>query len=389
MTSMIRAATVRTYRQFSQAIGREMGEALKHKLEKVPDACWLVGAPIQGLEDLIKGICEAAGTNQIIGCTTSGEISSDGQGFNSAVLGGVVSDCIEFEFIRVQGLAADSELAGRKLAESFSAVPRYLQIFSDGLTGNGCALLKGIADGFQSNVPVAGGAAGDNGDFQKTFQFDRGRIYSDAACGIAFYGDFKLGTAVRSGWVPIGLSKQVTKARGKVVYELNGEPALNVFERFLGQHAEKLPAIGVEYPLGFMKPARAGHQDLQYILRATMSVDRRERSITFAGEIPEGAMVNLTCGDKDSILAAADTAAREARIAIGSTIPEFIFCYSCMARRIVLGSRTGEEIQRIREQFGPQIPILGFYSYGEYCPIGMDACNDLHNETITLSVLGS
>jgi hypothetical protein len=389
MTRMIRAATVRTYHQFSRSTGREMGEALKQKLGQVPDACWLFCAPLRGLGDLIKGICEAAGTNQIIGCTTSGEISSEGQGINSAVLGGVVSDCIEFEFIRVQGLAEDSTAAGRKLAESFSAVPRYLQIFSDGLTGNGCALLKGIADGFHSIVPVAGGAAGDNGDFQKTFQFDRGRIYSDSVCGIAFHGDFKLGTAVRSGWVPIGLSKQVTRARGKVVYELNGEPALNVFERFLGQHAEKLPAIGVEYPLGFMKPAKDGHQDHQYILRATMSVDRQERSITFAGEIPEGAWVNLTCGDKDSILAAADTAAREARAAIGDAAPELIFCYSCMARRIVLGSRTGEEIERIREQFGPQIPILGFYSYGEYCPIGAEACSDLHNETITLSILGS
>ena len=389
MTRMIRAATAKTYRQFSKSTGREVGEALIQQLGQVPDACWLFCAPLQGLDDLIKGICEAVGTDQIIGCTTSGEISSHGQSINSAVLGGIVADSIEFEFVRVQGLAADSEAAGRKLAESFSNPPRYLQIFSDGLTGNGCALLKGIADGFDTNVPVAGGAAGDNGDFNKTFQFDHGRIYSDAVCGVGFYGDFRLGTAVRSGWVPIGLSKKVTRARGKVVYELNGEPALNVFERFLGQHAEKLPAIGVEYPLGFMKPAGNGHQDHQYILRATMSVDRQERSITFAGEIPEGAMVNLTCGDKESVLAATDTAAREARAALGDANPELVFCYSCMARRIVLGSRTGEEIVRIREQFGPQIPILGFYSYGEYCPIGAEACNDLHNETITLSVLGS
>ena len=59
---------------------------------------------------------------------------------------------------------------------------------------------------------------------------------------------------MRRGWAPIGLSKQVTRGRGKTVYELNGEPALDVFERFLGQHAEKLPAIGVQYPLGFIKP---------------------------------------------------------------------------------------------------------------------------------------
>lgn len=126
------------------------------------------------------------------------------------------------------------------------------------------------------------------------------------------------------------------------------------------------------------------------MLRASMSVDHQERSIRFAGEIPEGAMVNLTCGDKTSILEAAGMAAREARSAIGITTPEVIFCFSCMARRIVLGSRTTEEIARIRAEFGPEIPIVGFYSYGEFCPVaGPEAINCLHNESITLSVLGS
>jgi hypothetical protein len=60
-----------------------------------------------------------------------------------------------------------------------------------------------------------------------------------------------------------------------------------------------------------------------------------------------------------------------------------------MARKIVLGRRTEEEIEQVRAQFGPQIPIIGFYSYGEFCPVGPVAPSHLHNETITLSVLGA
>ncbi len=386
---MLRAATIRSYNKFTRNAGRQMGEALLQQLEQTPKACWLFCAPLDGIEELIKGISEGVGTDQIIGCTTSGEISNSGLSINSAVLGGIVSDCIDFEIISVQGLAKDSAAAGRQLADSFSTTPRLLQIFSDGLTGNGCGILRGIDGIFGDSVPVMGGAAGDNGGFVKTLQFSRGRIYSDAVCGIAFYGDFQMGTGVQSGWAPIGLSKQVTRALGKTVYELNGEPALNVFERFLGQHAEKLPAIGVEYPLGFLKRASdANHAD-SYVLRATMSVDRKERSITFAGEIHEGAMVNMTCGDKISILAAAETAAKQAQSALGDTNPEVIFCYSCMARKIVLGSRTEEEIERIRTLFGPKVPIIGFYSYGEFCPTGAAPSNSLHNETITLTVLGN
>lgn len=386
---MLRAATVKTYNKFTRTIGRQMGEALQRELGQCPNTCWLFCPPLPGLEQMIKGICEGTGTDQLIGCTTAGEISNSGLSINSAVLGGIVSDTLNFQIVTVQGLEKDSVAAGRHLAASFSSAPRYLQVFSDGLTGNGCAILRGIADVLGVNVPVSGGAAGDNGNFVKTFQFGRDRIYSDAICGIGFYGDFKLGTGVKSGWAPIGLAKQVTRARGKTVYELNGEPALNVFERFLGQHAEKLPAIGVEYPLGFTSFLEGSDEQGQYVLRATMSVDRKERSITFAGEIPEGAMVNMTCGDKTSILKAAEAAAREARCAIGDTPPKVVFCYSCMARKIVLGRRTEGEIEQVQAQFGPQIPIIGFYTYGEFSPVGPVAPSHLHNETITLSVLGT
>ena len=386
---MLQAATVRSNEKFTRAVGRRMGETVHRQLNQVPKACWLFCAPLDGLEDLLSGVCEGAGTELVIGCTTAGEISNDGLSINSAVLAGVACDCIDFEIAVVQDLGKDSASAGRKLAQSFSAPPKYLQIFSDGLTGNGCAILEGIGSVLGVHTPVCGGAAGDNGNFKKTLLFSHGRMYTDALCGIAFRGDFQFGTGVRSGWAPIGLAKQVTRARGNVVYELNGEPALSVFERFLGQHARKLPAIGVEYPLGFMMPSgRPGQEDF-FVLRASMSVDRKQRAIVFAGDIPEGVMVHMTCGDKASILHAAETAAKEARSAIGETTPEIVFCYSCMARKIVLGGRTEDGIKRVRAQIGSQVPIIGFYSYGEFCPVGPASPSYMHNETITLTVMGT
>lgn len=385
---MFQAASIRTDQNFSRGTGRQIGEALRKQLNCTPKACWLFCAPLDGIEDLLQGISEGVGTDQIVGCTSAGEISNEGLGFNSAVLAGIASDHIDFEIVSIQGLEKNSEEAGRKLAEAFSNTPQCLQIFSDGLTGNGCALLKGIASVWGDRIPVTGGAAGDNDNFIKALQFGNGRIYSDSVCGIAFYGDFRLGMGVRSGWAPIGVSKMVTKAQGKVVYELNGEPALNVYERFLGQHADKLPAIGVEYPLGFISPSAHTDEEDHYVLRATMSVDRKERSIAFAGEIPEGVVVNLTCGDKTSVLGAAETAAQMAQSAIGQATPQIIFCYSCMARKIVLGRRTEEEIERVQAQFDSHVPLIGFYTYGEFCPVGCAAQNYLHNESIALSAIG-
>lgn len=384
---MLKAATVRSMDEFSRRTGRQMGEMLQQQLGRPPSACWLFCAPLENLEELHQGICESIGTDLLIGCTSDGEISNQGMSINSAVLGGIATDQIEFEIAAVPDLSRDSEQAGRELARSFSRKPQYMQIFSDGLTGNGCGILRGIA-AVDSSLPVSGGTAGDNGKFVKTMQFAGDKIYTDSVCGIAFYGNFRLGTGVRSGWTPIGLARKVTRASGNVLYELNGEPALNVFERFLGRHAEKLPAIGVEYPLGLLERWGDVGQEDYHLLRATMSVNREERSITFAGEIPEGAVVNLTCGDIDSILEAAEKAAALARSELGDTSPALIFCYSCMARKIMLGRRSEEEIERVRTQIGPQVPIFGFYSYGEFCRVTPWSPNYFHNETITLSVLG-
>ncbi|MBC8417108.1 MAG: FIST C-terminal domain-containing protein, partial [Desulfobacterales bacterium] len=122
--------------------------------------------------------------------------------------------------------------------------------------------------------------------------------------------------------------------------------------------------------------------------RATMSVNRQEGSITFAGEIPEGAMVRLTCGDNTSILEAAGKAAQLAMADMGKKTLAMIFVYSCMARKLVLGRRTREEIEHIRQEVGTGIPMVGFYTYGEYCRIRRHGPSLLHNETVTISVIG-
>ena len=108
-----------------------------------------------------------------------------------------------------------------------------------------------------------------------------------------------------------------------------------------------------------------------------------------AGEVPEGATAYLTCGDRTSILNATAKAIRLAIKDLGQKKrPALIFFYSCMARKTLLGLRTREEIERVRSQFDPTVPTLGFYSYGEYCRVKRNGPNLLHNETATISVIG-
>ncbi|MFH1114932.1 MAG: FIST N-terminal domain-containing protein [Pseudomonadota bacterium] len=385
---MFEAATVSSGKPFTKEVGKRLGEGLVLHLGGRPTACWLFAVPSGGIGDLLLGVHEAVGTDAVVGCTTDGEISTGGFGTDSAVLAGVVTDQIQFHVVSAQGLGKDPLEAGRRIAVKLPPEVSYVQIFSDGLTGNGCAILRGIASVLGEDVPIAGGTAGDAGRFRQTWQFHGPRVLTDSVTAIGFTGDFTVGTGVSSGWSPVGTVKIVTRARANVVYELNGEPALDVFKRFLGRHADKLPAVGVEYPLGIVSKPGAPGEEEYHLIRATMSVSREEGSISFAGEIPEGAAVRLTCGDNDSILKATEEAVRRALAGLGAARPRMVFFYSCMARRIVLGRRTKEETEVLYRTLNKRLPLIGFYTYGEYCRLRAGGPSLFHNETATVSIIG-
>lgn len=385
---MFRAATVVSKEPCSRSSGERLGKALLEVLGCSPTSCWLFSTPSHKLKELVRGIVHAVGVVNLVGCTTDGEISSVGLSTGSVVLCGIATDRIEFHIACAAGLGKDSEAAGKRLGAQLPSTVRHIQVFSDGLTGNGCAILRGLSSTVGSDVPIAGGTAGDNGEFRNTWQFFGADVLTDAVVAVGLSGGFSLGTGVSSGWSPIGIAKKVTKASGNIVYELNGQPALEVYERFLGKHADKLPSVGVEYPLGLVDGVGDPCEDDFHLLRATMSVNRSDGSIVFAGEVPEGSMVRLTCGDHASVLDAAERAALSALADLGNSTPAMVFFYSCMARKIVLGRRTREEIDRIRLAVGPKPPIVGFYTYGEYCRTRRGGPSLLHNETATVTVIG-
>jgi hypothetical protein len=385
---MFKAATVLSKEPFSIDSGRNFAEVLIQKLGRQPDGCWLYCSPEPGMEELLAGICSIIETPNLIGCTTDGEISDMGLTSGSAVLGGFFSDHIECCVVSSENIDRNSEQAGKDLARKLPDSVKYIQLLSDGLTGNGCALLRGIFSVLEEGVSVVGGTAGDAGQFLQTWQFAGNRVLTNSAVALGFMGEFKVSEGIQAGWSPIGLPKKVTRASGNILYELNGEPALEVFKRFLGKHAVGLPAVGVEYPLGIISRCADGSEDDYYLLRATMSVNHDDGSLGFAGEIPEGSMVQLTCGDISSILEATRKAVAIAREGLGDTPPGMVFYFGCNARKTVLGLRTKEEYALIREGFGRDVPILGFYTYGEFCRVGCGGPCLLHNETAVVSVLG-
>jgi hypothetical protein len=388
---MVHAATVSFVGKYTTRNGEQLGQRLLAELGQPPNACWLFGARREGLESFVQGISNAVKTSKLVGCTTDGEVSGNGFNMDSAILAGVVSKKLSFDVASVANLSADSESAGRTLAQKLPSTVKYILLFSDGITGNGCALLRGMQSILDPGIPICGGTAADGNRFQQTFQFVNNQVLTDAAVAIGFSGEFQIGFGIGSGWSPVGIGRTVTKANGTILYELDNEPALEVYKRCLGKHAEKLPGVGVEYPLALIEEKYSCmiHDYYPFLLRATMAVYPQDGSIKFAGEIPQGTVVRLTCGDHQAILEATRRAVNQAKFDLGQAKPALAFLFSCMARKIILGRHIRDEIQIIKDELGPGVPIVGFYSYGEYSPIKLGAPSLLHNETASISILGN
>jgi len=67
--------------------------------------------------------------------------------------------------------------------------------------------------------------------------------------------------------------------------------------------------------------------------------------------------------------------------------PQLALLVSCEGRKLVMNQRVGEEIECVQEEVGLQTAITGFYFYGEMILFSGNTFCDLHNQTMTLTLI--
>lgn len=341
-------------------------------------------------------LAEVAGNIPTIGSSTDGEITGAGLSVDSVCVFLIASRNVKAEALAAESLGKDSFAASAAVARQLRTPnARVFFVLADGLTGNGSAVIRAAQEVLGTSFVIAGGTSGDRGRFVKTWQICNGVAYTDALVGMMLSSSspLQVGFGVMSGWRPIGVAKVVTEAVANTVFRIEGETALDVYSSFLGEKASELPAIGVEYPFALVDDSglvdeRGLRDGEEYILlRAPMSVDRATGAVTFAAEIPQGAKVKMTRAKSDEIIEGSREAARRAVANLGGA-PDAVFFFSCMARKIVLGRRTNKEIEAAQEVFGSDVPLIGFYTYGEIGNCGTKKPEArFHNETATFLAL--
>jgi hypothetical protein len=196
------------------------------------------------------------------------------------------------------------------------------------------------------------------------------------------YGDrLKVGFGSLGGWDAFGPERVVTRSKANILYELDGQPALALYKKYLGDHAKDLPASGLLFPLSLKTSAGDS------VVRTILGVNEAEDSLTFAGDMPQGGHARLMKANFDRLIDGAIGAAQTSYAAIGSTSPELALLISCVGRKLVLKQRIEEEVEGVREVLGPEAVLAGFYSYGEISPFNPSAKCELHNQTMTITTL--
>lgn len=331
----------------------------------------------------INQIVKAFPNSVIMGSSSAGEI------FGTKVSDGTLSVAIcRFEKTKIKvascevGQAVNSINVGRKIGEELHANDLAgIFVLSDGLSVNGSALVTGLYE-LCPNIPITGGLAADGDRFKKTWVIHAGKPVANYVTAVGFYGPhFNMSHGSQGGWDIFGLERRITKSSENVLYELDGRPALDVYKEYLGEKAAGLPAAALLFPLQL----RTNRNSQKSIVRTILSIDEATKSMTFAGNIPEGYLAQMMRANFDRLI---DGAANAASNVVGmhkSKEPSLTVAISCVGRRLVLGERIEEEVEATLANLPPRSQQVGFYSYGEISPLVKgDAC-ELHNQTMTLT----
>lgn len=272
------------------------------------------------------------------------------------------------------GLALAMQLPGYELV--------HVLVLTTGLDVNGTELVDGIKSGLPEGVEVTGGLTGDGNRFQRTLVIADGEPEEHRVAAVGFYGQrLKVGHGCLGGWDPFGPDRLITRSRGNVLYELDGHSALALYKQYLGEHAADLPASALLFPLALH---REGEADVE-LVRAIMSVNEEEQSITFAGDVPAGRYARMMRANFDRLVEGAAGAARLAQASMAGNGIQLALLISCVARKLVLAQRIEEEVEGVRDILGPSAVLAGFYSYGEISPYTPSARCELHNQTMTIT----
>jgi hypothetical protein len=318
----------------------------------------------------------------IMGCSTAGEIFNQQVTDNTLTATAIYFEKTTVKFASIDIL--DCRECYRQAAALAGMVPheglKHVFLLAEGIHVNGSKLVAGLRDHLPKDITITGGLSGDGDRFKETYVIANQYATKHRVSLAAFYGNhIKIGYASAGGWDSFGMERLVTRSSDNILYELDGKPVLDLYKEYLGEYCKSLPLSAFYFPLSIRSK-----NNKYNMVRTILGLNEAERSLVFAGDIPEGHYVKLMKANTNNLLNGARKAA-ESCAGFHQRPPKLAILISCVGRKLILKQMTDDEVEVARGILGEESIFTGFYSYGEIAHIQKGASCELHNQTMTIT----
>ena len=385
-----------TKRDYLQAVKEAIQQARTSIYRNKIDLAILFTSLEYAHPNTLNVITSLLGTTPVIGCSSAAILSNKGivsQGL--AIMLICFPQSVYFNIASVAGMKAKTSLTageelGEKLLSNFKAPRRDLcLILSNGSMQEGPNLISGLQERLGISFPLIGSTAADDLRMPKTNIYCNQELLSDAACGIVLGGKLNFGLGIKHGWKPLGKPRYVTRSVNNIVYEIDGISATNLYEDYfacdLAKLKKEVKRISMFYPIGIYLVS-----EKEYLLRNILSIEDNG-SLILHGNVPQGSLIRLMIGSKESCLAATQAAIDEAKRTLLPRSAQFVLVFDSISRYLLLGRGVHKELEILKANFGSDTPLMGICTFSEQAPlksIDYRGRAYFHNQTITVLAIG-
>jgi hypothetical protein len=367
----------------SREAGREsVRAALGGRVPAAGDLVIIFPSASYDLHELHAAAVEAASPASVVGCTTVGAFTTAAQVARGCVATHLVSGELAFGVCHAERDDADIAGVSRRAAETArerAGEERYdaaLMVLCDALTPDQREVARGVYEVTSAVVPLVGGTAGDDLRFEATTTFGEGRVLTNGLVCVWVNSESPIGVGIGHGWRPFSKPMLVTRSEGPVIHELDGLPAMDVYLSERGAALREGASFGecaAERPLGL--PNAQGGYDCRHVHAPTP-----DGGLVLPTGVTEQSVVQVMCGDDESLLAGAREAAEMAMRTLDGP-PRLAVVFSCCTRAPILGGRVAEEVEQMSAALGGA-PAGGFYTCGEFGRV--TGSTGIHNSSVAL-----
>ncbi|MBK1644049.1 histidine kinase [Thiocapsa imhoffii] len=179
--------------------------------------------------------------------------------------------------------------------------------------------------------------------------------------GVLFAERVGLITRLTQGCSPIGAHHRITEAQRNIVMRLDGEPALDVLKRDIGEElSQDLSQLG---GLVFAGLPIQGSDTGDYLVRNLVGIDPNHGLVAIGDLVEPGRELMFCRRDLETAREDLDRMLEGLKARL-SAPPRGGIYVSCLGRGVNLFGPESAELRQIQAALG-EVPIVGFYANGE------------------------